>query len=50
MIVRRPAIGAREMLEEGQLDRAVGLVGDTWHMRGSNRTTTARHTRTCSST
>jgi len=39
MIVRRPAIGVREVVEEGQLDRAVGLVGDTWHVRGSNRTT-----------
>ncbi len=38
MIVRRPAVGAREILSEGQLDLAVGLVGDTWEKRGSTRT------------
>lgn len=38
LIVRRPAVGAREVVQEGRLDPAVGLVGDTWHVRGSNRT------------
>ena len=38
MIVRRPAVGAREVLPEGRLDLAVGLVGDTWEKRGSTRT------------
>lgn len=38
LIVRRPAIGAREVLDEGELDRVVGLVGDTWWERGSSRT------------
>jgi len=38
MIVRRPAVGAREILEEGQLDLADGLVGDTWKLRTSRRT------------
>jgi len=38
MIVRRPAVGARESLQEGELDPTVGLVGDTWHMRTSRRT------------
>jgi hypothetical protein len=38
MIVRRPAVGAREILEEGQLDVADGLVGDTWKLRASRRT------------
>jgi hypothetical protein len=38
LIVRRPAVGAREVLEEGELDLAVGLVGDTWHVRPSPRT------------
>lgn len=38
MIVRRPAVGAREILEQGELDVARGLVGDTWHTRGSRRT------------
>ena len=38
MIVRRPAVGAREILEEGQLDLVDGLVGDTWRRRTSRRT------------
>ena len=38
MIVRRPAVGVRETLEEGELDPAAGLVGDTWSSRGSRRT------------
>jgi hypothetical protein len=39
LIVRRPEIGAREVLQEAELDTAVGLVGDTWRMRPSSRTT-----------
>lgn len=38
MIVRRPSVGVREILEEGELDIARGLVGDTWHTRRSGRT------------
>lgn len=38
MIVRRPAVGAREVLAEGTLDLLEGLVGDTWRTRGSSRT------------
>ena len=38
LIVRRPAVGAREVLEEGELDPATGLVGDTWDQRGSRHT------------
>jgi hypothetical protein len=38
LIVRRPAVGAREVLPEGELDREEGLVGDTWRVRGSSRT------------
>ncbi|MFQ6171028.1 hypothetical protein ACK8HX_05430 [Oryzobacter sp. R7] len=38
LVVRRPAAGEREVLEEGELDLAVGLVGDTWAVRGSSRT------------
>ena len=38
MIVRRPAIGEREILERGQLDLVDGLVGDTWKIRSSSRT------------
>jgi hypothetical protein len=38
LIVRRPAIGQREIVEEAELDPTVGLVGDTWSRRGSRRT------------
>ena len=38
MIVRRPAIGEREVIEAGELDVAAGLVGDNWATRGSSRT------------
>ena len=38
MIVSRPAINAREVLDEGALDTVVGLIGDTWRNRGSSRT------------
>jgi hypothetical protein len=38
LIVRRPQVGAREVIEEGQLDPAHGLVGDRWGSRaGSSR-------------
>jgi MOSC domain-containing protein YiiM len=35
LIVRRPAVGEREILAEGVLDERVGLVGDTWSDRPS---------------
>jgi ribosomal protein S18 acetylase RimI-like enzyme len=38
MIVRRPEPGEREVLEEGELDLALGLVGDDWSVRGSRHT------------
>ena len=38
MIVRRPQIGAREILEAGQLDLDEGLVGDSWKLRSRRRT------------
>ena len=38
LIVRRPAEGTREVLDEGELDTAVGLVGDNWVLRGSKET------------
>lgn len=38
LIVRRPAVGERELLAEGVLDLDVGLVGDTWMQRGSSST------------
>jgi hypothetical protein len=37
LIVRRPAVDAREVLDEGILDLADGLVGDSWRTRGSSR-------------
>ena len=37
LVVRRPAEGQREVLEEGRLSFAEGLVGDTWKVRGSGR-------------
>ena len=38
MIVRRPQVGEREVLQEGRLDPAEGLVGDNWRIRSSKRT------------
>jgi MOSC domain-containing protein YiiM len=38
MIVRRPQVGLREVLEQGELDVAEGLVGDNWRQRTSKRT------------
>ena len=38
LIVRRPRIGEREVLQEAELDLAEGLVGDNWRTRGSSRT------------
>src|SRR5438270_6938914 len=38
LIVRRPAVGEREVLDEGELDLRLGLVGDTWKDRPSLRT------------
>jgi len=38
LIVRRPDVDQREVLDEAELDETVGLVGDTWHVRGSKRT------------
>jgi hypothetical protein len=38
LIVRRPATGERELLHEGLLDPAEGLVGDNWRERGSRHT------------
>ena len=38
LVVRRPVVGEREVLSEGELDPTVGLVGDTWNQRPSTRT------------
>jgi hypothetical protein len=37
LIVRRPRVNHREVLDEARLDVAEGLVGDTWRVRGSSR-------------
>lgn len=42
MIVRRPAVGSREILEQGELDTEKGLVGDNWSTRGSRMTDDGR--------
>jgi hypothetical protein len=38
MIVRRPRVGEREVLDEAELAVVDGLVGDTWKLRTSKRT------------
>ncbi len=38
LIVRRPRIEEREVIEEGELHLEQGLVGDSWPRRGSSRT------------
>ena len=38
LIVRRPQIEEREVLQEGELHLEEGLVGDSWIRRGSSRT------------
>jgi MOSC domain-containing protein YiiM len=42
LLVARPAVGERSVLEEGTLDLSVGLVGDSWHTRGSSSTADGR--------
>jgi MOSC domain-containing protein YiiM len=37
LIVRRPAVDAREVLTEGWLDQTEGLVGDSWRDRATRR-------------
>jgi hypothetical protein len=38
LIVRRTAVGEREVLTTGELDVVQGLVGDNWKTRGSRQT------------
>jgi hypothetical protein len=38
LIVRRPQVEHREVLEEGVLDLSQGLIGDCWVSRGSSST------------
>jgi len=37
LIVRRPQVDARELLDEAQLSVDEGVVGDTWRLRSSSR-------------
>ncbi len=38
LIVRRPQVEAREVMEVGELHLVEGLVGDNWKTRGSSQT------------
>lgn len=38
LIVRRPAVDIREVLEVGEVDLDEGLLGDNWRVRGSSST------------
>lgn len=38
LIVRRPRVDEREVLTEAELDLVEGLVGDSWRLRSSSRT------------
>jgi hypothetical protein len=38
LIVRRPKVDEREVIDEGELDTAGGLIGDSWILRSSRRT------------
>jgi hypothetical protein len=38
LIVRRPEIDYREVIEEAELDAVKGLIGDNWLTRGSRKT------------
>ncbi len=42
LIVRRPAIGERQIVLEAELDQHSGLVGDNWLSRGSRHTPDGR--------
>ena len=38
LIVRRPEVDQRVVIEEAELDLVNGLIGDNWKVRGSKRT------------
>jgi hypothetical protein len=38
LLVRRPAVDEREVVDQVELDGAVGVVGDNWKDKGSSRT------------
>lgn len=39
LVVRRPAVGVRELADEAMLDTVTGLAGDNWLTRGSSSRT-----------
>ena len=38
LIVRRPEVDQREVIDEAELDPVKGLIGDNWLVRGSKKT------------
>src|ERR1041384_8613951 len=42
MIVRRPRVDEREILQEGEINTKEGLAGDTWNVRVSVHATDGR--------
>ena|SRR5258708_2234727 len=44
LIARRPAVGEREVVEEGELDVEGGLAGDSWSLRGKRPNSKAQVT------
>ena len=38
MIVRRPRVNEREILQDGELDTSTGLIGDNWLQKGYRKT------------
>lgn len=38
LIVRRPAVDERDLLDEAEIDAEFGIAGDTWRARGSRHT------------
>lgn len=38
LIVRRPEVDQREVMEEAELDPVKGMIGDNWLVRGSKKT------------
>ncbi|HUF97259.1 MAG TPA: hypothetical protein VMM60_03955 [Ilumatobacter sp.] len=39
LLLRRPGVSEREVLDRADFDTAIGLVGDNWFVRGSSLTT-----------
>ena len=50
LIVRRPQVEEREIIEEAELHLQEGLVGDSWIRRASSRTVDGSPHQTCRST